>query len=216
MRIDRRHGHAQRLPAHRPGFNPLLFGSRTMSTLLLWKEIGVSALALTLAAWAGFLDWRSRRIPNWLTVPSLGLGLVISTLAWGWPGTKAALEGAGLALGFLLPFVLARGLGAGDWKLMGALGAFLGPSRTLLVLFGTILIAGLMSVIEMIRQRRVKQTLENTLTLIHAWITFRVRPAKHGLTLDSPGMMAVPFGVAAAFSTVLFFCIQSAMALRLF
>ena len=194
----------------------MLFGSRDMSTLLLWKEIGLPALALALAAWAGWLDWRSRRIPNWLTVPSLGLGFVISTLTWGWPGAKAALEGAGLALGLLLPFVLARGLGAGDWKLMGALGAFLGPQRTMVVLLGTVLIAGLMSVSEMIRQRRTQQTLENTFTLIHAWITFRIRPARQGLTLDSPGMMAVPFGVAAAVSTVLFFGIKSALALRLF
>ena len=141
---------------------------------------------------------------------------MIGTLAWGWPGAKAALEGAGLALGFLLPFVLARGLGAGDWKLMGALGAFLGPQRTIVVLLGTVLIAGLMSVIEMVRQRRVKQTLENMVTLVHAWVTFRVRPARQSITLDNPGMMAVPFGVAAAFSTVLFFCIKSALVLRLF
>ena len=44
----------------------------------------------------------------------------------GWHGLVASLEGAGLALAVLLPLVLLRGLGAGDWKLMGAVGAFPG------------------------------------------------------------------------------------------
>src|SRR5438094_5629721 len=48
-----------------------------------------------------------------------------NTIVWRLPGTRAGLQGAGLALALLLPFVVLRGLGAGDWKLMGALGAFL-------------------------------------------------------------------------------------------
>src|ERR1043166_2446284 len=114
-------------------------------------------LAVLLAGWAGWLDWRSRRIPNWLTVPALLLGIAVNAIAGGVAGGEAGLLGAGLGLALLLPFVLLRGLGAGDWKLMGALGAFLGPGRLLVVLFGTILIAGLMAVVEMVRRRRVKQ-----------------------------------------------------------
>src|SRR5438094_3710309 len=85
----------------------------------------VLGLAVLLAVWAGWLDWRSRRIPNWLTVPALLLGVALNTIVWRLPGTRAGLQGAGLALALLLPFVVLRGLGAGDWKLMGALGAFL-------------------------------------------------------------------------------------------
>jgi prepilin peptidase CpaA len=167
-------------------------------------EMPVLGLAVLVAAWAGWLDWRSRRIPNWLTVPGLALGLAINTVIWRTSGTKAALEGAGLALVLLLPFVLLRGLGAGDWKLMGALGAFLGPQRLLVVLLGTILIAGLMAVVEMFRKRRVKQTLVNLAVLIHAFVTFRIRPERGIIGLDNPGLMTVPFGVAAALATVMF------------
>src|SRR5438309_344049 len=105
----------------------------------------VLGLAVLLAVWAGWLDWRSRRIPNWLTVPALLLGVALNTIVWRLPGTRAGLQGAGLALALLLPFVVLRGLGAGDWKLMGALGAFLGPHKLLVVLLGTILIAGLLA-----------------------------------------------------------------------
>jgi prepilin peptidase CpaA len=160
-------------------------------------------LAVLLAGWAGWLDWRSRRIPNWLTVPALLLGLAVNAIAWGVAGAKAALLGAGLGLALLLPFVLLRGLGAGDWKLMGALGAFLGPGRLLVVLFGTILIAGLMAVVEMVRRRRVKQTLANLAVLIHAFVTFRLRPQRGTINLDNPDLMTLPFGVAAAAATVI-------------
>ncbi len=106
---------------------------------------GVWMLAAVPALVAGWTDWRFRRIPNWLTVPALVAGIAVNSLAAGWPGAKESLLGVGLGLGLLLPFVLIRSLGAGDWKLVGALGAFLGPSRLITVLLGTILVAGLMA-----------------------------------------------------------------------
>ncbi len=173
-------------------------------------EIAASTGALGLACWAGWLDWRSRRIPNWLTIPALLVGLTVNTLGWGWPGAKAALEGAGLALGVLLPFVMARGLGAGDWKLMGSLGAFLGPQRVIVVLLGTVFISGVMAIAELIRKRRVRETLMNLWILIVAYSTFHISSAE-GITLDNPKLLKVPFGVAAALAMVLFFCTVTAI-----
>lgn len=172
----------------------------------LWTSV-LAAMALAVAVSAGWMDWRSRRIPNWLTIPSLLLGLAANTMFGGWPGAKLALEGAGLGLGLLLPFVLARGIGAGDWKLMGALGAVLGPARLLLVLVGTILIAGAMAIVEMVRRKRVKQTLLNVYVLILIAATFGRRFHRENISLDNPEQLAVPFGVAAALSTVVFVCL---------
>src|SRR5664279_2951209 len=95
--------------------------------------------ALALAVVAGVLDWRYRRIPNWLTVSGMAAGIAVNTILFRWPGLKAALLGMLLALGLLLPFVWLRSLGAGDWKLAGALGACLGPRQLLAVLMGTVL-----------------------------------------------------------------------------
>src|ERR1700689_3105297 len=85
--------------------------------------------AILVSVEAGWLDWNSRRIPNWLTLPSFGVALIASGATMGWQGIKTALAGAGLVLALLLPLVLLRALGAGDWKLMGALGAALGPKQ---------------------------------------------------------------------------------------
>jgi prepilin peptidase CpaA len=77
--------------------------------------------AVLLSVIAGFTDFRSRRIPNWLTLPGFVVGLVLNTVATGVHGLRISLLGAGLGLLLLLPFVLLRSLGAGDWKLAGAL-----------------------------------------------------------------------------------------------
>jgi len=179
---------------------------------LAWTLV-LASLALVFATWAGWLDWRLRRIPNWLTVPALGVGITANSIAKGWPGTKASLEGAGLGLALLLPFVLLRGLGAGDWKLMGALGGLLGPWPLVVVLLGTVFIAGLMAVVQVIRYGRIKETLHHVGILFVILITFGVWGQRHNLTLDNPGLMKLPFGVAAAVSTVLFFGTISAVAI---
>jgi len=174
-----------------------------------WKEIAISAGALGLAGWAGWLDWRTRKIPNWLTVGGLLVGFSLSA-ALRWPGWRASLEGTGVCLGVLLPFVFLRALGAGDWKLMGALGAILGLQRVIVVLMGTVLIAGLMSLVEVIRQRKVHETLYNIWVIFVAYSTFHINNAR-AITLDNPGLLKVPFGVAAGLSTGLFFVALSAL-----
>src|SRR5579863_1725487 len=84
-----------------------------LAAILVWGH----ALVVTfVAAW---LDWRTRRIPNWLTVSGFLVGVGAHTAIGGWHGALASLGGAGLGLLILLPLVLLRGLGAGDWKLMG-------------------------------------------------------------------------------------------------
>jgi prepilin peptidase CpaA len=173
---------------------------------LLWTWSAV-LLALGVALWAGWLDWRTRRIPNWLTMPALLAGFAINSIGGGWSGLKAAGEGAGLALALLLPLVLLRGLGAGDWKLMGALGALLGPSRMVVLLVGTILVAGVMALVEMFRKNRTTETVKNLFILLRGFITFRLVPDTGLISLDNPGLMKLPFGVAVAISAATFFCI---------
>jgi prepilin peptidase CpaA len=163
---------------------------------------GVWILAASLAIAAGWTDWRSRRIPNWLTVSGLVLGLVVKSAAFGWMGAKDALLGTGLGLLLLLPFVVIKALGAGDWKLVGALGAFLGPGPLITVLFGTILVNGLMAAVMVVWKGRVRQTLRNLLHLLAALFTFRM--PEPDLTLDNPDLVKVPFGVAFAIAVILF------------
>ena len=167
------------------------------------SQIAVWSMALLIALWAGWLDWRSRRIPNWLTVPAFGLGLLVNGLLSGWEGVLGGLEGAGIGLAILFIPVVLRGIGAGDWKLMGALGACLGPWPLVTVLFVSIWIAGIMAIVEITRKRRVRKTLSNLLVLVRAFVTFGMGAKEALVTLDNPDALRLPFGVATAFAVVI-------------
>ncbi len=158
--------------------------------------------AVLTAICAGVLDWRYRRIPNWLTVSGLVAGIGVNTALFGWAGMKAALLGAALGLGLLLPFVLLRSLGAGDWKLAGALGACLGPQQLVTVLMGTVLVAGVMALAVVIWKRRLMQTLHNIVRMLAAFLSLRM-PGPD-VSLDSPQSTKIPFGVAMALTVLLF------------
>lgn len=159
-------------------------------------------LLLTFGVIAGYWDFRTRRIPNWLTVPAFFVGIALNSISGGWRGSRDSLVGAGLGLVILLPFVLIRSLGAGDWKMIGAVGAFLGPQRLLAVLFATIIITGVMAVFLIIWKRRIGRTVRNIGRMIAALTSLHL-PGQD-LSLENPQALKVPFGVAAAIAVALY------------
>src|SRR5579862_2477455 len=155
-------------------------------------------LTIILTVIASAVDVRKKKIPNWLSVPGIAVGIGVNTVAWGWHGCKGSLLGAGLALAVLLPLVLLRALGAGDWKLMGA---FLGWQMMLVVLLFSIFIAGFLAMLVMMGTGRVITTFKNIWVLIKGFATFGLRPNRE-ISLDNPALMKLPFGVAVAAATV--------------
>jgi prepilin peptidase CpaA len=103
---------------------------------------------------------------------------------------------------------LVRSLGAGDWKLAGALGACLGPRQLLSVLMGTILVAGVMALALVIWKGRLKRTLLNMAHLLAALFSLRMPGSE--VSLDDPESTKIPFGVAMAVA-VLFYGMGRAM-----
>lgn len=158
--------------------------------------------AVLLAVIAGWTDFRSRRIPNWLTVPGLVMGVAMNTVLAGWSGVQTSLKGAGLGLALLLPFVLLRSLGAGDWKLAGALGAFAGPGLLVDLLLASVFVAGLMAIGLVIHKGRMRQTIRNIGHILISLVTFRLPGDR--VTLDNPDSLKVPYGVALALTVVLY------------
>ena len=164
--------------------------------------IWILTLALTLSA--ALLDWRSRRIPNWLTVPGFLSGVTLHVVLNGWQGLRFALAGGALALFLLFPLVMLRALGAGDWKLMGAVGAFLGWKLFLFVMFGSILASGIIAMVQMIRVGRVAETFRNMWTLLKGFFVFGLKKNPQ-ISLDNPRLLKLPFGVAVAAATIVCF-----------
>jgi prepilin peptidase CpaA len=77
-------------------------------------------------------DLLRQRIPNVLNASALVLGLAMGSLVEGVSGLMNSVGGALVGCAALVPFYLRRGMGAGDVKLMAAVGSFLGPSSALL------------------------------------------------------------------------------------
>ena len=165
-------------------------------------KLAVLAGAVLLSLIAGWTDLRSRRIPNWLTVPAAVLGIGLNTFFGAWAGLKISVFGVLLGLGLLLPFVLLRSLGAGDWKLAGALGAFAGPRLLVDLLILSVFVAGMMAVVLIIYKGRVRQTLRNIGHILVSLVTFRLPESR--VSLDNPDALKVPYGVALALTVVLY------------
>jgi len=94
--------------------------------ILTFCVFAFTAIAL---AW----DVKTRRIPNWLNVTALVLAVVFHVATNGWDGFLHSLGGFAVGFGVLLVLWLIGGGGGGDVKLMGALGAWLGPLSTVFV-----------------------------------------------------------------------------------
>lgn len=167
---------------------------------LIW--ILSAAFALT----AGITDLRWRRIPNWLTYSAIPLAIILHAAAEGWRGAKLSLLGTALGLGILLPFVLIRSLGGGDWKLVGGMGAFFGPHRLIEVLIYTLLINGVMALALVLWKKRLWRTVLNLGRMFAAF--FKLHLPGQDLTIDSPEAVKVPFGVAAAIAVLLYTALQ--------
>jgi len=133
-------------------FYPLVEGLNGTLFVLLYLKYGISSqLFIYLLLASGllvliFIDLRHRILPNYLTLPGIGLGFLLSffnpAVEW-WESLLGIALGGGLLLLVAIVYYLWRkveGMGMGDVKLMAMVGAFLGWKLTLLtIVLGSLL-----------------------------------------------------------------------------
>lgn len=162
------------------------------------------ALLLAVVLCAGIYDVRVRRIPNWLTLPAVLFGLILNSLLVH-RGLLLALGGIGCALLVYFPLYLVRGMGAGDVKLMAAVGAICGPSNWLLIFLGTALIAGGASIVAVVLKRRFIETAHNLdfiiTSLLRAKSPSQVDPS---ISIENSRALRMPHGAFIASGAMLF------------
>ena len=122
--------------------------------------IGVIAAAL--------IDLRSRRIPNELTAAMTGIGFGLGASAQGEVSMLASLAGFTLGLMFMMPGYVMGATGAGDVKLMGAIGALVGPAIVLTIFLCTSIAGGVLALVVAVQRQRLAQTVAATGRLIAA------------------------------------------------
>ncbi|HEX4136282.1 MAG TPA: prepilin peptidase [Bryobacteraceae bacterium] len=114
-----------------------------------------------LVAIAAIFDIRYRRIPNWLVLAGILVGLGWNISSSGWSGLARASEGLGLGFILYFPLYLLRARGAGDVKLLAAVGAVTGPWNCLWIFMLTAVLGGVIAVILLMFRGRVRQTFFN-------------------------------------------------------
>ena len=117
---------------------------------------------------ATVVDIRVRRIPNALTATMAGVG--IGFAASGVSGVSLGASVVGLMLGFalMMPGHALGATGAGDVKLMAAVGAIVGPALVVSAFLFTALAGGVLALVVAVRRQRLAATLAGTGRLIAA------------------------------------------------
>jgi prepilin peptidase CpaA len=164
-----------------------------------------AALALGCAAVASFYDVRERRIPNRLTGSCLLAGLLLHLGLGGWHGLGSAAIASIAAGGLFLVFFLAGGMGAGDVKLMAAIGAIAGLAPLQLLILATVLAGGLFALGLAGYHGRLRQTLVNVAALLVHHGREGIRPHPE-MNLTNERTLRLPFALPIAAGCLVTFC----------
>ena len=122
--------------------------------------LAAGALAATV------VDIRTRRIPNWLTATMAGIGVGFAASGTSGVTLLASMAGFALGLALMLPGHALGATGAGDVKLMAAVGAMVGPGTVVTAFAFTAIAGGILAVAVAVRRQQLRATLSGTGRLI--------------------------------------------------
>jgi len=169
----------------------------------------IAALLLALVLAAAAYDLAYRRIPNWLTAIGILLGLAANTFLYrGWPGLWFSL--AGLLAASVVYFALysVRAMGAGDVKLMAAVGSFAGWQNWIGIFLITAILGGIAAMILITLRGRVRKTLWNVGFILSEMKSGRAAYARNEeLDVRNSKALGLPHGVVIAAGTGVFLAI---------
>lgn len=147
-------------------------------------------------------DLKSRRIPNLLTGPALLMGLSMHTAFGGWMQMLNALAAGLICGGVFLVFYLAGGMGAGDVKLMAAVGCIGGLQHVPYLLVLTAISGGVMALCLALLRGQLRQTLTNVMELTSHHRHQGLQPHPD-LNLANTHTLRLPYALAIAGGSLL-------------
>ena len=118
-------------------------------------------------------DIRFHKIPNWVTYPTMVAAIVGHTSMKGSEGLFFSLEGIGVGIAVLIIPYLMGGMGAGDAKLMGAVGGILGPKGVFAAFLFTAIVGGIYALVLLALHGYLKETAKRYGTILKTYILTR-------------------------------------------
>jgi prepilin peptidase CpaA len=179
-----------------------------MGLTLPSPSIEVSLLIVALAA--AVYDVRYRRIPNWISVGGIALGFLVNTLTHGVAGLLFSLGGFAIGFGLYFVLYLIHAMGAGDVKLMGAIGALVGWKNWVAVFVIAAIVGGIMAMILIVARNRVKKTFWNIGYLLDEIRRGRAAyMSREELDVKSPQSVGLPHGAVIAVATIFYLALAA-------
>jgi prepilin peptidase CpaA len=159
------------------------------------------------AGYAAYVDWRHHRVPNWLTASIAAAGLLAQGLCGQgvWQGLGGLLVGFGL---LIVPWAM-HGMGAGDVKLMAAIGAWFGPWMTLVAFCTGAILGGVVAVAMIAWAGKTRDAMANLATIsykiTHRDVIFTDFGSARGFGSTS---QLLPYGVPLTIGSLAILAIQ--------
>jgi prepilin peptidase CpaA len=171
----------------------------------------VEALLMAVVLGAAVYDVRYRRIPNWLSVAGVLLGFALNGFLYqGWPGIRHSLIGFSVGFFSYLLLYMIRAMGAGDVKLMAAVGSIVGWPNWFGIFIITAIVGGVMALILVTVRKRVTSTFWNVGFIINEMKSGR--PAyvgKEELDVHHPKALGLPHGAVIAVGTLFYLALAA-------
>lgn len=167
---------------------------------------------VTLVAFAAAYDLRQRRIPNWLVLAGLCIGFLLNIALGRWDGLTLAALGAGAALAIYLPLFALRVMGAGDVKLMAAVGSLIGARNWMVLFLLAAIVGGILAVVLLLVRGGLVRALRSVVRLLGELVRLRA-PYRNVPSLDvgDPGAVTLPHAVSIAAGAALFLAMVNAV-----
>lgn len=162
--------------------------------------VAIEVVLVPLMFLISYYDTRYRRIPNAFVLGTLISGLAVNTICFGWKGLGNSLLGCLLAFGLMFGVRIFTGLGAGDVKLFGAIGALIGVQQVLPAFLFVVILGGVLSAFAMIRSGTARQTMIGVYQILTGLLPGRELPSRDTFTRSG---VTIPYGIAITCGSVL-------------
>lgn len=166
-----------------------------------WQTASFAVLAALLVV-AAFIDVREHRIPNGLVFPGVVAALLFAHLPGG--SLSGSLVGIAVGLALGLPLYWLRAMGAGDVKLMGMAGAFLGGVDMFGAALVIFVVGGLMGLVAVARRRAFAQLGTNLKQMTLGALANAASSGGPAFVAPGQSVGSLPYGVAIAAGTILY------------
>ncbi len=161
---------------------------------------------------AAYIDGKELRVPNKITIPMIVAGWIYSMIAYhfngeGWyVGLGWSLAGTAVGLATLLPAYAIGGMGAGDVKMMGAIGAWIYCANTFYAFCVSAIVGALLSIGMILWAKQGQKHWNQFFYIINEIVTVKNPEALATIAAERKSTMRLlPYGIPIAIGTVLYF-----------